>query len=70
MATVRNFKAASDKFNVWAKVPKFSPWKWRQYGPLKRWYPTNSVHSDTALKMNIQHHAKPQVSNLTEKIYA
>jgi len=20
------------------------PWRWRQHGPLKRWYPTTALH--------------------------
>jgi hypothetical protein len=27
------------------------PWRWRQHGPLKRWYPTTTLHGVTTLKM-------------------
>jgi hypothetical protein len=27
-----------------------SPWRWRQHGPLKHWYPTTTLHSNTTQK--------------------
>jgi hypothetical protein len=27
-----------------------SPWRWRQHGPLKRWYPTTELHGITTQK--------------------
>jgi len=29
-----------------------SPWKWRQHGPLKRWYPTTTSHGVTTHKLS------------------
>jgi len=28
----------------------FSPWRWRQHGPPKRWYPDTTVHGITTQK--------------------
>jgi len=30
---------------------RVSPWRWRWYGPLKRWYPTTTLHDVTTQKM-------------------
>jgi len=27
-----------------------SHWRWRQYGPLKHWYPTTTLHTITTQK--------------------
>jgi len=31
-------------------IPVTSPWRWRQHGTMKWWYPTTSVHSITTQK--------------------
>jgi len=28
-------------------IPATSPWRWRQHGPLKRWYPAAALHGVT-----------------------
>jgi hypothetical protein len=30
--------------------PRLETWKWRQHGPLKRWYPTTKLHRVTTQK--------------------
>jgi hypothetical protein len=31
---------------------KSSPWRWRQHGPPKRWYPTTTLHGVTTQKIS------------------
>jgi len=37
----------TDVYSHWQKKSFKSSWKWRQHGPLKRWYPATSLHGVT-----------------------
>jgi hypothetical protein len=51
-------RALGMRVSVWHKVPQVdvfwvvtssSPWRWKQHGPLKRWYPNATLHDVTTL---------------------
>jgi len=48
-------KRIFDKCNLFARL-NFSPWRWRQHAPPKRWYPwypSTTLHSVTIQKTSI-----------------
>jgi hypothetical protein len=42
-----------------------SPWRWRQHGALKRWYPTTTLHGVTTQKTSTWFFTAMKVSNLS-----
>jgi threonine/homoserine efflux transporter RhtA len=40
------------------------PWRWRQYVPQKRWYPSTSLHGVTTWKTNINIYTAMRTLNL------
>jgi hypothetical protein len=44
------------------------PWRWRQHGPLKCWYPTTTLHSVTTQKIETLNITAVKASNSLYKI--
>jgi hypothetical protein len=56
---------------IFIQAPVVSPWRWRQQGPPKRWYPTTSLHGVnpedqtwifTAFKSSFGWHHRPRIT--------
>jgi len=47
------------------KLDAISPWRWRQHGPLKHWYPAIAVHDITTEKTTTCIFIAMRTSNLT-----
>jgi len=46
-----------------------SGWRWRQHGPLKRWYPTTTLHGVTTQKTSTWNMTAMKASALAHHIH-
>jgi hypothetical protein len=55
LPTKQNLTTEFEVFWVVTLYSVLVGWRWRQYGPLKHWYPTTTVHSITTQNSNLGH---------------